>query len=143
MCDHTGLPITLSLSAGQVHESTLLVRVLDTVRVPTGRAPRRRPAKLAGDSAYSSKANRAWLKAHGIKPVIAHRKNESGRTDASFDREAYRDRNVIERCIGWMKEHRRIATRYEKLATNYLGMLKLGMIGQYLKAAWYHSSDTA
>lgn len=135
MSDHAGLPITLQLSAGQVHESTHLVRVLEAVRVPTGGAPRRRPAKLAGDSAYSSNAIRAWLKAHRIEPVISHRKNESGRNDASFNREAYRDRNVIERCIGWMKECRRIATRYEKLATNYLGMVKLGMIRQYLKAA--------
>jgi len=51
-----------------------------------------------------------------------------------FDREAYRRRNVVERCIGWLKENRRVAVRYEKLATNYLGMLKLAMIKRYLAA---------
>ncbi len=49
-----------------------------------------------------------------------------------FDRQAYRQRNVVERCIGWLKENRRVAVRYEKLAINYLGMLKLAMIQRYL-----------
>ena len=53
-----------------------------------------------------------------------------------FDREAYRQRNVVERCIGWMKENRRVAIRYEKLAINYLGMLKLAMIQRYLASAF-------
>ena len=42
------------------------------------------------------------------------------------------ERNLIERTIGWLKEFRRIATRYEKLVVNYLGMITLGMILQYL-----------
>ena len=67
--------------------------------------------------------------------MIAHRDNESGRDDATFDREAYRQRNIIEWLIGWLKELRRLATRYEKLAIHYLGMLKPGMVRQYLKTA--------
>ncbi len=47
---------------------------------------------------------------------------------------SYRKRNVIERCVGWMKEFRRIATRFEKLALNYLGMLKLAMIERCFRA---------
>jgi len=49
-----------------------------------------------------------------------------------FDREAHRQRNVVERCVGWLKENRRVAVRYENLATNYLGMLKLAMIQRYM-----------
>ncbi|WP_440864882.1 transposase [Symbiopectobacterium purcellii] len=44
-------------------------------------------------------------------------------------RDAYRRRNVVERCFGRLKEYRRIATRYEKTARNYLAMVKLGCIG--------------
>lgn len=112
-----------------------MIKLLESIRVPSAGAPKRRPDKVAGDKGYSSHEIRDWLKAHRMTSVIAHRDNESGRDDETFDRQAYRDRNIIERCIGWIKELRRIATRYEKLAVNYLGMLKLGMIRQYLKTA--------
>jgi transposase len=47
---------------------------------------------------------------------------------------------VIEQSIGWLKEYRRIATRYEKLALSFLAMVKLACIKFYLKK---YSSDTA
>ncbi|HEY0779824.1 MAG TPA: hypothetical protein VGD56_17795, partial [Gemmatirosa sp.] len=59
----------------------------------------------------------------------AHRR---GRTPA-FDRAAYRRRRVIECCVGWLTEARRVATRDEKLATPYLGVLTLGMIRKHLR----------
>lgn len=108
---------------------------MDAVRVPTPGAPKRRPSKLAGDKAYSAPAIRRWLRRRHITPVISFRRDEPGRAQSTFDRTSYRQRNVIERCVGWIKELRRIATRYEKLAVHYLGMLKLGMIRQYLKTA--------
>ena len=46
----------------------------------------------------------------------------------SFDRPTYRRRNVVERCIGWLKGRRRLATRFEKLAENFLAMVKLAML---------------
>jgi len=46
---------------------------------------------------------------------------------------------VIERCIGWLKQARRIATRYEQLAVNFLAMLKVAMIQHYFKT---HLRDT-
>ncbi len=70
---------------------------------------------------------------NGIDPVLPHKENESNRNEESFDREAYPDRNIIERCIGWLMELRSIANRYEKLGVHCLGMLKLGMIQQDLK----------
>jgi transposase len=78
---------------------------------------------------------RDWLRARGIKPVIPHKDNEYARDDGrvKFDKEAYRQRCVIEQCVGWMKECRRIGTRFEKLAVNFQAMLHLAMIGQYLK----------
>src|SRR5438046_2127893 len=50
-----------------------------------------------------------------------------------FDRQAYRGRCVVEQCVGWLKEFRRIGTRFEKLAVNFHGMLQLAMIRRYLK----------
>jgi transposase len=71
------------------------------------------------------------LKRHRISAVIPTRDNpneSAQRPDPNFDKATYRRRNVIERCIGWMKESRRIVTRFEKLAVNFLAMIKLGMI---------------
>jgi transposase len=50
-----------------------------------------------------------------------------------FDKQAYRRRNVVERLIGWLKESRRIFSRYEKTAKNFGGMLTLAFIRQYLR----------
>jgi transposase len=57
--------------------------------------------------------------------VIPTRSNQRRLT---LDRVTYRRRNVVERCIGWLKWCRRIATRYEKLAESYLAMITLAMI---------------
>lgn len=95
------------------------------------------PTAVAGDKGYTSQFVRAWLNDRGVRDVIPTQKNQKPRRN--FSRKLYRERNVIERCIGWLKECRRIATRYEKLAVRYLAMVKLGMIREYLK---YDLSNT-
>ena len=52
-----------------------------------------------------------------------------------FDRQAYRDRNIVERLIGWLKECRRIFSRFEKTAKNFGGMIKMAFIQRYLRLA--------
>lgn len=116
---------------------------MDAVRIPQPRGrPRRRPRRLAADKGYSHRHIRKWCWDHNIGAVIPRRSDQTGRHGAKrpFDREAYRRRNVVERCIGWLKEFRRIATRYEKLAASYLSMLKLAMIARYFRVAF---SNTA
>ena len=51
----------------------------------------------------------------------------------AFDREAYRDRNIIERLIGWLKECRRVFSRFEKTAQNFGGMIKMPSLQCYLR----------
>jgi transposase len=124
------------VTAGQVHESTCLESVVATFIASRQRRRRRRkPRKLAGDKGYSVPRIRDWLKARGIEPVIPHKENEQARHDPTvwFDRIAYRGRCVAEQCVGWLKEFRRIGTRFEKLAVHFHGMLQLAMIGRYLK----------
>ena len=50
-----------------------------------------------------------------------------------FDKDTYRRRSVVECCIGWLKECRRIGTRFEKLAVNFLAMLKVAIIQRYIR----------
>lgn len=135
--DGKGCPLAVKLTAGQCHESRSVEALMRRVQVhrPRGR-PRWRPENLAGDKGYSFPHIRRWLKQHGITAVIARKKNQRpkrGQPAIPFNRRLYRRRNAIERCIGWLKENRRIATRYEKLAINYEGMFKLAMIQRYLR----------
>lgn len=124
------------MTAGQVSESTQVETVMDAIAIPQrlGR-PRKRPRKLVGDKGYSSQRIRVWLRARGITPVIPHKENEKARHDGrtKFDKPSYRQRHVAEQCVGWMKEFRRIGTRFDKLAVNFHAMLQLAMIGRYLK----------
>jgi transposase len=113
---------------------------MNAVRIPQrcGR-PRCRPARLAGDKAYSVRRVRQWLRCHKIEAVIPQRKDQIARHSGrplKFDKAAYRQRNIIERCIGWLKECRRIATRFEKLAVNFLAMIKAAILERYLRIAF-------
>lgn len=126
MTDGQGVPLGALVTAGQAHESKSFEALLDTVKI--GR--RRRPEAVAGDKGYSYLRIRTWLAERGIKAVIPARTNQRA---VKLDRAMYRRRNVVERCIGWLKECRRIATRYEKLATHYLAMVKLAMIQRCLR----------
>ena len=136
LVDGRGLPLAVKVTPGQQHESTCFESVLQAVRIapPRGR-PRWRPKRLAGDKGYSYPRIRAWLRQHNIEAVIPQRDDQRARhrgRPLKFNRDLYRQRNVVERCVGWLKENRRVAARYEKLATNYLGMLKLAMIRRYM-----------
>jgi transposase len=122
-----GKPITAVLTSGQRHEQIALEAVLDrgAIRRQRRGRPRLRPRRVAGDKGYSSPTARGRIRRRGIRPVIPTKSNEP--RDPAFDREAYRERNRIERLINRLKQFRRIATRYEKRAINYLAMLTIGM----------------
>ena len=122
ICDGNGCPLAAVLTAGQANESKSAEALVDAVKV--GR--RRRPKRVAGDKGYSFKFVRRMLRRRRVRPVIPTRSDQ--RPDPAFDREAYRRRNVVERLVGWLKERRRLCTRFEKLADNYLAMVKLAFI---------------
>ena len=91
---------------------------------------------LAG-KAYSSRAIRDHLRRRGIRAVIPQpddqianrkRKGRAGGRPPGFDREAYRKRNTVERCINRLKQWRGLATRYEKTATVFGAALHIAGI---------------
>ncbi len=115
------MPLGALVTAGQAHESKSFESLMDTINI--GR--RRRPDAVAGDKGYSYPRIRAWLSRRGIEAVIP---NRSDQPKVRISKRKYQGRNVVERCIGWLKWCRRVATRYEKLADSYLAMVKLAMI---------------
>lgn len=110
------------MTGGQRRESTELEILIGRCELSLHRVAAR-PAAIAGDKGYSSGTIRARLAELGIEPVIAGRANELG--NDSSNREAYRQRNIVERLIGWLKEPWRVATRYDKLPCGYLAFIIL------------------
>jgi len=134
------------LLPGQAHESTQFEPLLDSVEIERANGRRRRRARRVGaDRAYHAMRIRHWLRSHGIGAVIPPRRTRKQRLvgrPISCDQRRYRGRNVIERCVGWLKECRSVATRYEKLAIHYLGMVHLAIIERYLKLLTDHVPAT-
>jgi transposase len=89
------------------------------------------PDRLLGDKGYDSDAIRDDLTKRGIAPVIPPRSNR--KTPIEYDHEAYKRRNLIERCVNRLKQFRRIATRYEKTARAYLSMLCIAAARLWIK----------
>lgn len=137
LSDGLGHPLGFRLSPGQAHESKYLDTLLQDVdaNLTNGEGePIAWPIALGGDKGYRADRIDQFVMDLGIKPVIPSKENEDPDTRGiEFDREAYRNRNIVERLIGWLKESRRIFSRFEKSAKNYAGMIKVAFIRQYLR----------
>jgi len=139
LCDGQGHPLDVVITGGQAHESTALETLLMQAEkhllnevgesVPW-------PEALAGDKGYRADWIDEYLLELEIRPVIPSKENEDrDARPVEFDRDQYRQRNIIERLIGWLKESRRIFSRFEKTARNFIGMIKVAFIHRYLRLA--------
>lgn len=135
VCDGHGHALHFHLTAGQAHESTAFLDTLDKAEVCDCQSPLRvRPVALAADKAYRARWIVQALERRKIKPVIPEKGAKANDHDhPDFDRALYRRRNIIERLVGWLKECRRVLTRFEKTAINYAGMITVAIIQRYLK----------
>lgn len=92
------------------------------------------PVAMSGDKGYRAEWIDRYVLELGIKPVIPSKANEDRTARAvEFDSDLYRQRNIVERLIGWLKEFRRIFARFEKSAKNFGGMIRLGFIQRYMR----------
>src|SRR4029077_2760115 len=106
--DGCGRPLALRITLGQRGDAPVARVLIEPLP----------PARLcAADAAYDSDALRLFLIARGTRRVIPN--NPTRKRTHPFDRQAYRLRNAIERMFCRLKDWRRIATRYDKLATNF------------------------
>jgi transposase len=119
--------MTFVLTPGQAHEAPIFELLMEqgAVKRANGRL-KRRPKRIIGDKGYTGQKIRGYLRQHGIRGTIPTRSNQ--RRAARFDRGLYRERNRVERLINRLKQFRRVATRYEKRASNYLAMVTLAAI---------------
>jgi transposase len=119
--------ITFRLTPGQESDITHAEALMEqgAVRQSRGR-PRRYPKRVVADKGYTSQTFRNYLRKKHMRYTIPHRKNEHH--TGTFDKQLYRKRNTVERLINRLKQFRRIATRYEKRATNFAAMITVASI---------------
>ena len=127
-----GKPVAVVVTPGQRHDSMALEPLMErgAVRRAGRGRPRLRPRRVVGDKGHSYRRVRNYLRRRGIAATIPTRKDQP--RARTFDRARYRTRNLVERLINRFKQYRRIATRYEKRAVNYLAMLMLAAIMMWL-----------
>jgi len=137
-------PVARLTSPGQHGDSPAFVSLMDAIRIRrrgTGR-PRTRPGRAMADKAYSSAANRAWLRDHHIAAVIPvkedqkkHRRNRgrAGGRPPVFDAGWYKERNTAGRCFSKLKQFRAVATRYDKRERIYRGTIDVASIRIWLR----------
>ncbi len=120
--------MVVMLTGGERHEQPVLPLLMERGAVKRrGRGrPRVRPDAVAGDKGYSSSTVRRYLRGRGIEAVVPTRADQ--RSLPTFDRAAYRERNVVERTVNRLKRHRAIATRYEKLEGTFHALLTIAAI---------------
>ena len=114
IADAKGRLLSILLSGGEAHDCPPAQRLIRRIKAAR---------KLLGDKAYDSADLRQWLKDRGTKPVIPNRSNR--KQPFSFDKKSYRQRHRIENAFGRLKDFRRIATRYDRLARNFLASVCL------------------
>ncbi|WP_244173589.1 IS5 family transposase [Streptomyces recifensis] len=113
--DRNGLPISIGISAANLHDSQdlePLVRGIPPIRSPRG-PRRRRPGRLHADKGYDYDRLRTWLRSRGITPRIARKGIESSQRLG-------RHRWVVERTVSWLTGCRRLHRRYERKPEHFL-----------------------
>ena len=120
--DSKGRPLNFTVTGGQVHDSQVVEDVLDTPK---------QPLAVTGDKAYDSQRARQQIKDEGALPVIPSRSNATRK--AYCPRRFYRQRHKIENFFCRIKDWRRIATRYDKLARNFLAATTLVGVLYWIK----------
>jgi transposase len=122
MADRNGLPIAIGIASGERHETQLAVETLQhRFLAPV-------PKRLIGDRAYDSDQLDYEMKRMGVEMISPHRSTRRHPTQDGRPLRRYKRRWHVERLFAWLLSLRRLVTRYEHHAANFLGFAKLGCL---------------
>ena len=119
--DALGNPVRLLLTAGQASEYGQANALIEGFNVD----------HVVADKGYDSDDFVETIERSGATAVIPPRKNRKNMR--AYDKHLQKERNLVERFVQKIKNFRRVATRYERLARNYLAMLQLAATIIWLK----------
>ena len=111
-----GLPVKLILTPGQAADVTQAEALIEGVPIEV----------VIGDKGYDSRAVVQAIEARGAEAVIPSRKDR--KEQRAYDKDRYKDRNLVERFWFKLKQYRRVATRYEKTARNFMGFILVASV---------------
>ena len=122
IADGAGLPIAIGIESASPHEVTLVHRTLGECFLQD------LPTRLIGDRAYDSNGLDDELAERGIEMIAPHLSSRARKTQDGRPLRRYRRRWKVERLFAWLQNYRRLVTRYERHARNFLGFVQLGCI---------------
>jgi transposase len=122
VADRHGLPIAIGIGSGERHETRLVHSTLEQCFTE------QLPERLIGDRAYDSDPLDKELADLGIEMIAPHNPTRKRKTQDGRPLRRYRRRWRVERLFSWLFQSRRIVTRYEYNAANFLGFVQLACI---------------
>jgi transposase len=123
IADGFGRAVAFIVAPGQAHELPHALPLLD--RLPGV------PKWVVGDRGYASHAFRQHIRERGARPAIPSKRNEA---PVACPEWIYNNRNMVERLWARLKEWRAVATRYEKTASSFMGILHLAATLDWIKS---------
>ena len=122
VANRDGAPVAIHIESASPHEVTLVTATL------AARFTQKRPARLIGDKAYDSDRLDRTMADIGIEMIAPHRANRTADSQTQDGRplRRYKRRWKVERLFAWLQNFRRLVTRYEYKAENFLGFVQLG-----------------
>lgn len=118
-----GNPVAIMLSGGQTHDSRVAIPLLETISIQGSR--------VLADRAYGSKTIRDYIRNNGAEYVIPAKQNS--RNPWEIDWHVYKERHLVECFFNKIKQFRRVATRYDKLAASFITFVYISSITVLLK----------
>jgi transposase len=123
IADRSGLPVAAGIASASPHEVTLVEETLDNGFLADA------PERLIGDRAYDSdRLDERLQQERGIEMIAPHQRRKRAATQDGRPLRRYKRRWKIERLFAWLQNYRRLITRHEHHAENFLGFVRLGCI---------------
>lgn len=121
LTDAKGRPLRFLLTPGQSHDINSAAQLIEGMKAEA----------VIADKGYDSRDFRNLIRSKRMKVVIPPRSNRKRKY--RYNRNAYKERNLVERCFNKLKHFRRIATRYDRLDRYFISLLQLAAVMIWLR----------